>query len=88
MVATKKAKSKKSTVKIPKHVSFRRTKDNLPFLTYKFTDQTLYWFILSTVVLVLSLWVINLHLEVQRIYNQIDANEAQISELDDRLLKY
>ena len=78
---TKKAPSKPVTrthvkrvspVKAPPMRSFAKANAPLPFFTFKFTQQTVYWLILSAFVLLLGVWVIRLNDQVQQIYDQID----------------
>lgn len=82
-MATTKSPSKKSPVKKPaarkkptkaKSVpvrSLRRSASD-PFLTFRISQQTLYWLVLSLVVLALGVWVISINVRVQAIYDQID----------------
>lgn len=69
--APKKAPVKRTTTKkaAPKksYESFQLSNEKTPFFTYKVTDQTIYWLVLSVVVFILALWVLHLHLEVVRI---------------------
>lgn len=57
------------------HTSFRVSKHSKEeFFTFRVTRQTLYWLILSGIVLLLGLWVLNISMKVERIYDQIDSN--------------
>ena len=56
--------------------SFRRSRPTTPFFTFKVTNQTVYWLILSLFVLGLGVWVTYLNVKVQRIYDQIDLSSA------------
>ena len=72
MVATKKKKpaAKKTAI----HQSFKPTQEaSGSFFTFRFTQQTAYWLILSILVLALGVWVMNLTVKVQSIYDDIDA---------------
>lgn len=77
--ATKAATSRKATAKKPKITpaqSFRRYDDTTPFMTFKFTQQSLYWLILSIVVLALGAWVMYLNVQIQNLYDQVEINTA------------
>lgn len=56
--------------------SFTRVKETEPFFTFRITHQTLYWLILSLIVLALGMWVVNINDKVQRIYDEIDQANA------------
>ena len=62
----KKAPAKKATAKKQKteYTSFKLSQEKTPFFTFKITDQTVYWLVLSVVVFLLALWVLHLHLEL------------------------
>ena len=53
--------------------SFRPTKSDEPFFTFRITHQTLYWIILAVIVVSLAAWVLSISIKVQGIYDQIDA---------------
>jgi hypothetical protein len=88
MATTPKKKSvpaKKTTVhkaalaKKPKAVavrSFRRSEEKIPFFTFEFTQQSLYWLILSVLVLALGAWVMYLNVKIQDLYDQVEINSA------------
>jgi hypothetical protein len=59
--------------------SFRRAKPAQPFMTFKPGVQTIYWVILATLVVGLSLWVAVITVRVQQLYDQIDANNQDTS---------
>ena len=61
--------------------SFAPARATEPFFTFRITHQTLYWTILAVLVLALGLWVISINDKVQRIYDQIDASNAAVSEM-------
>ena len=56
--------------------SFKRADESEPFLTFRITNQTLYWLILSLFVLALGMWVVNINDKVQKIYDEIDRVNA------------
>jgi hypothetical protein len=70
--ARKKAASKHVE---PRYTSFKRADNPKPFVTFQFTQQTVYWLILSIIVLALGVWVITLSVKVQNIYNKFEADE-------------
>lgn len=75
--ARKKQAAKKSS-KSTTLSSFRASGDSTPFLTLAITRQTLYWGILSFVVLVLGLWIIHLQNEINKIYDAIEISQSSI----------
>ena len=75
------ARASKSTAPMK---SFKRTNNDLPFFTFRATSQTLYWLVLSGVVLVLGLWVNSINMRVQSIYDQIDASNQINDGLTDK----
>lgn len=44
------------------------------FFTVRITDQTIYWSILCFIILALGVWVVTIDDKVQRLYDQIDAD--------------
>jgi len=80
--ATKKSASAKATSsksKRPVFVqSFRPMANDTPFLTFRLTKQTLYWLVLSVVVLFFGLWIVKMQLQIEDIYNSIEFNDATI----------
>ncbi len=77
---------RKRTVKTTKRAkaseakSFRVAPEDVPFFTFKLTRQTLYWLVLSVVVIAFTLWILKLQSDIQDIYNSIDANSSTIIE--------
>ncbi len=49
------------------------------FVSFRMTDQTIYWAVLSFIVLSLGLWVVTINDKVQRMYDQIDAQNSDDS---------
>lgn len=49
------------------------------FFSVRITDQTVYWAILCFIVLALGIWVVTIDDKVQRLYDQIDADNADDS---------
>lgn len=92
MATTKKSASstkkrttvKKSVVKTPVEPSvrsLRRSVDDTPFFTVRFSHQTVYWLILAALVIGLAAWVLQLSIKIQDIYNQIDIVETSDSSM-------
>lgn len=75
-VARPSTKAKKPVMR-----SFALARPTEPFFTFRITHQTLYWTILSVLVLALGLWVITINDRVQHIYDQIDASNAAMVDL-------
>jgi hypothetical protein len=73
-VARKTTASKKIKVATPQ--SFRRYDDTTPFMTFKFTQQSIYWLILSAFVLALGAWVMYLNVQIQGLYDQVEINSS------------
>jgi uncharacterized protein HemX len=74
--------ARKSTAKKQKAVavqSFRPSYESTPFMTFKFTTQSIYWLILSGLVLALGGWVMYLNVQIQEIYDQVELN-TQLNE--------
>lgn len=80
---TKRKQPAKSSrrAKAPQVRSFRVAPENAPFLTFKLTKQTLYWLVLSAVVIAFTLWILKLQSDIQDIYNSIDASNSTIIEV-------
>lgn len=70
---------KKRTVKrsAPKKAavakSFKIGKDSSDFMSFRITDQTIYWSILFIYILALSLWVLNIQIDTLRILDSIQS---------------
>lgn len=57
---------KLSNKKTPKLKSFQVSKSDAPFMTFKITEQTVYWTILLSLITILFIWVINIQFEAVR----------------------
>jgi len=71
---TKKVSAKKSVARKPKNVaaeSFKVAKEKYPFMTFKVTDQTIYWSALLILILLLGVWVVNIQISISDILNSI-----------------
>ena len=75
----------KTTVRTKKVVapamrSFRASAPEEPFFTFRISHQTFYWLILAAIVVGLAAWVLSISIQVQHIYDQIDAtNQTMLS---------
>lgn len=86
--AVKRAPAKTSTgtkvthrvVKEPELRSFRRAKTPA-FFTFKITRQTFYWSILCAIVFALGVWILSINVQVNNIYDQIDATNRTIDSM-------
>lgn len=54
--------------------------DDQPFMTFRITKQTIYWFILGVAIIGLIMWVMNLNMQVMALYDQIDQNNTLSSQ--------
>lgn len=59
-------KAKTSAVK-----SFAITSEKKPFVSFKVTDQTIYWSVLLAYILLLSLWILKIQIDTQSIIDKI-----------------
>lgn len=62
----------------PEMRSFRAAAPSEPFFTFRITHQTFYWLILAIIVVGLAAWVMSISIQVQHIYDQIDATNQSI----------
>ena len=59
------------TKKQSKLESFHVGKERYPFMTFKITDQTIYWSILLVYIMLLVLWISHIQLETLQIIESI-----------------
>ncbi len=73
---TKVAKVKRVVHRKPRTVakSFQVTKERSPFVTFRITNQTIYWSVLAVYILVLSIWVLKIQMDTLDIINKISIN--------------
>lgn len=66
--------------------SFKLHKEASPFLTFAITKQSLYWLILSAIVLLQAMWTLNLTVKIHAIYDQTESNiqDAAVLEIPDK----
>lgn len=53
--------------------NFKVGKEPLPFMTFKITEQTLYWFVMLSLIFCLALWILNIQLKTTAIIDTINA---------------
>lgn len=80
--------TKKSPKKPVEQRSFRSYPEDTPFFTLRFTRQSLYWLVLSLVVLGMGIWVLYLNVKVQDIYDRIDMANASQSDIQSLYLTH
>lgn len=73
--ATKKATKRKIAPKKVKKVaplkSFKLAKETTPFVTFRVTDQTVYWSILLILILLLALWILRIQINISDVLYQV-----------------
>lgn len=69
--ATRKKTAHKSVKKVASLKSFKLSKEPEPFVSFKVTDQTIYWSILLILILILALWVLQIQINISDMLNQI-----------------
>jgi hypothetical protein len=76
-MATAKKTTKKKVAprkaKVAKLRSFKLSKETTPFVSFRITDQTVYWSILLILILVLALWVLQLQINISDVLDKIKA---------------
>lgn len=63
---------------VPEMRSFRAASVNEPFFTFRVSHQTFYWLILAVIVVGLAAWVMSISIQVQHIYDEIDATNQSL----------
>lgn len=89
--ATKKTTAKPKAVRTPakstrRYVGLDAQPSN--FFQFRITIQTVYWAIIGALVLALGIWIINLQMQVHRIYDAIDTSESQYSQLTEDEIRF
>lgn len=69
VTATKVAPKKVTKTAEPK--AFKVSKETSPFVSFRITEQTVYWSILLIYIMLLVLWISNIQLETMRIIDTI-----------------
>lgn len=85
-MATKKATSKKAPAKksskrskkSENYVSFKLQPNDRPFIQFRLSRQTLYWTVLSLIILALGTYVVYLQTEISNIYDQVNAQSLEV----------
>lgn len=77
-VAHKTTVRRATKTKKPEMRSFRASRQQEPFFTFRISHQTLYWLILAIIVVGLGAWVTSISIRVQHIYDQIDQTNSEI----------
>ncbi len=70
---TKKSAPKKPTAKKAVAPTAKVAESKVDFMTFKVTEQTVYWSIIGAMILALGIWVMTINARVQAIYDQIDS---------------
>lgn len=70
-MATAKKPTKKNVQKKSVMKSFSIYKNKEPFVSFKITQQTIYWAILLSLVLILFLWILNIQIDTIRAVSNI-----------------
>ena len=70
----KKAAPRVKKAKATQPESFKLQREPRRFLTFKVTDQTIYWAILLVYIMGLSLWVLNIQIDTYHILDSISFN--------------
>ena len=60
-------------------VSFRRANAETPFLTLRFTKQTVYWLVICAMAIVFTAWILKLQSDIEGIYDSIDSNTTSLN---------
>lgn len=71
-VAKKVAAKTRTTKSVKPMESFKAYKDKPPFMTFRITEQTIYWAVLFIYVFALSLWVLQIQMDILDITNAIN----------------
>ncbi len=71
MAKAKKKKVTSSKKRAAADKSFKIVRENTPFMSYRITDQTIYWAILFVYIFALSLWVLNIQIDTLKILESI-----------------
>ena len=75
---TKKSTASKASG-LKAHVGLRP--EETAFFTFRITRQTLYWLVLGAVVILFTVWILQLQQDIQALYDQIDAATIEANSL-------
>ena len=53
--------------------NFKVSKEPLPFMSFKITEQTLYWFVMLSLIFCLALWILDIQIKTTAIIDAINA---------------
>ncbi|MGB4420420.1 MAG: hypothetical protein WBI29_01305 [Candidatus Saccharimonadales bacterium] len=77
-MATAKKAGKKTSVKRvykpkkAKPASFKIQKETVPFMSFKITEQTVYWLVVVLLIFLLGIWVLRIQLDLSELLDQIE----------------
>ena len=74
MATAKKKTARKAASKKSKNTSlksFKLGQEPAPFITFRITEQTVYWSMMLILILILALWILQLQIDVSDILNNI-----------------
>lgn len=60
---------KPKTVKLE---SFKVQKETKPFMSFKITEQTVYWLVVVLLIFLLGIWVLNIQMDLSKLLDQIE----------------
>lgn len=66
--------------------SLRLQKESEKFMSVRFNRETLYWVILGAIVILFTLWIMQLQSDISDLYDQIEVANAMSDEADTRLM--
>lgn len=85
-MATKKSPTKKPTraasaraKQTTTTVKNKKTAKKREFMSFTPTLETLYWLVLGVIIIVFTIWIMDLQANIQGIYDQININNADSS---------
>lgn len=74
-----KRSSSRSRLSLASQIGLRP--EETDFMTFRITRQTVYWLVLGLVVILFTVWLMKLQMDIQSLYDQIDASAASMTEL-------
>lgn len=70
------ATKKKSASKTTPLRSFKRSPNNTPFYTFQFTQQSVYWVVITFLILAIGAWVLYLTVKIERVYDFMHVSDS------------
>lgn len=67
--------------------SFRKCPEPQPFMTFKITQDTVYWLIICVLVFALGAWILKVQRDVMALYDQVEQMQISESIIDTPTLK-